>query len=93
MAVPYGLGWKGNLGSGMTFQCEWGARKTWTDYLDDVSTVYMNPSRLREARGQIAVQFADRSLDNLPAELEDFSEAILVATTGTATFCSLWVFA
>ena len=27
----------------------------------------MNPSRLREARGQIAVQFADRSLDNLPA--------------------------
>ena len=66
LAVPYGLGWKGNLGSGMSFQFEWGARKTWTDYLDDVSTVYMNPSLLREARGQIAVQFADRSLDDMP---------------------------
>ena len=65
VAVPYGLGWKGNLGSGMSIQFEWGARKTWTDYLDDVSTVYMNPSLLREARGQTAVQFADRSLDDL----------------------------
>ena len=36
----------------MTFQFEWGARKTWTDYLDDVSTVYMNPSRLREAEAK-----------------------------------------
>ena len=63
VAIPYGVGWKGNLGSGMSFQFEWGARKVWTDYLDDVSTVYMNPSLLREARGQIAVQFADRAVD------------------------------
>jgi hypothetical protein len=63
VALPYGLGWKGNLGSGMSFQFEWGARKVWTDYLDDVSSVYMNPSLLREARGQIAVQFADRAVD------------------------------
>ena len=63
VAIPYGIGWKGNLGSGMSFQLEWGARKVWTDYLDDVSTVYMNPALLREARGQIAVQFADRAID------------------------------
>ena len=27
----------------MTFQVEWGARKLWTDHLDDVSTIYLNP--------------------------------------------------
>lgn len=63
VAIPYGLGFKGNLGSGMSIQMEWGARKVWTDHLDDVSTVYMDPALLREARGQIAVQFADRTLD------------------------------
>ena len=26
----------------MTFQVEWGARKLWTDHLDDVSGVYVN---------------------------------------------------
>ena len=40
-ALPFGLGWKGTLGSTMTFQIEWGARKLWTDYLDDVSGVYV----------------------------------------------------
>jgi hypothetical protein len=46
VALPYGLGWKGTLGSTMTFQIEWGARKLWTDYLDDVSGVYVlyNPN-------------------------------------------------
>ena len=43
LAVPFGLGWKGTLGSTMTFQVEWGARKLWTDHLDDVSGVYVNP--------------------------------------------------
>ena len=62
VALPLGIGWKGNLGEAMSFQVEYGARKVWTDYLDDVSTVYMNPSLLREARGQTAVDFADRSL-------------------------------
>ena len=42
LAVPFGLGWKGTLGSTMTFQVEWGARKLWTDHLDDVSGVYVN---------------------------------------------------
>ena len=43
VAVPFGLGLKGTLGSAMTFQVEWGARKLWTDHLDDVSTIYLNP--------------------------------------------------
>ncbi len=67
VALPFGIGWKGTLGTAMSFQVEYAWRKVWTDYLDDVSTVYMNPSLLREARGQIAVDFADRALShNLP---------------------------
>ena len=61
VAIPYGFGWKGTLGEGMSFQMEFGARKLWTDYLDDVSTVYMNPQILRSERGQTAVDFADMS--------------------------------
>ena len=62
-AIPYGLGWKGNLGTAMSFQLEWATRKLWTDYLDDVSTTYVNPAELRDAEGPIAEEFANRSVD------------------------------
>ncbi len=40
VAVPFGLGFKFNLSYKINFGLEFGARKTFTDYLDDVSTVY-----------------------------------------------------
>ena len=62
------MGFKVNLGPAIAFQMEWGLRKTWTDYLDDVSTSYVNPVELRQARGELALEMADRILD-LPDEL------------------------
>lgn len=61
VAIPYGIGLKGTLGEAMSFQMEFGARKLWTDYLDDVSTVYVDPSLLRGERGQTAVDYSDPS--------------------------------
>ena len=55
--LPFGLGWKGTLGSTMSFQIEWSARKLWTDYLDDVSTVYRNPALADEDPGSSLVKF------------------------------------
>ena len=56
----------------------------------------MNPSLLREARGQIAVQFADRAIDRIWPMVSHWKackEGILAGTIGTGIFCSLWVFA
>ena len=86
----------------MTFRVEWGARKTWTDYFDDVSTVYVFP--IATPRGPRPNRRAIRRPKpyNLDSEtgsegggnLRRFtSEAILGATIGMATFWSLWVFA
>lgn len=43
VSVPFGAGFKVNIAKRMSLGMEWGMRKTFTDYLDDVSTVYVNP--------------------------------------------------
>ncbi len=60
IAIPFGLGVKVNLGQWVTLGVEWGMRKTYTDYLDDVSRSYMGNDRLRDANGDIAASLADR---------------------------------
>ncbi|PCJ80326.1 MAG: hypothetical protein COA49_08815 [Bacteroidetes bacterium] len=60
IALPFGMGFKLNIGPAIAFQMEWGLRKTWTDYLDDVSTQYTNAVALRQARGELALELADR---------------------------------
>jgi hypothetical protein len=43
IAIPIGVGFKMKMGRfGLT--AEWGIRQTFTDYIDDVSTVYVDPS-------------------------------------------------
>jgi hypothetical protein len=38
--IPFGIGIKYSLSKRLCFSGEWGMRKTFTDYLDDVSTTY-----------------------------------------------------
>lgn len=64
-AIPIGGGLKISIGS-FGIGIEVGARRTYTDYLDDVSTVYPDMARLLAARGPTAVQLSDRSI--LPAD-------------------------
>lgn len=40
VAFPFGIGFKYSLGERFGLALEWGMRKTFTDYLDDVSTSY-----------------------------------------------------
>lgn len=40
---------------------EYGIRKTFTDYMDDVSKTYFSPKALKEEKGDIAVHFANPS--------------------------------
>lgn len=69
ICIPYGIGAKYNLNKDYAVGLEIGIRKTFTDYIDDVSTVYYDNSVIRDERGDMAGDLADPSLMNYPAEL------------------------
>src|SRR6266487_386734 len=59
-SIPIGFGADYSLNEDMRVGIEFGYRKTFTDYLDDVSTVYVDQASLLNARGQTAVDLAWR---------------------------------
>lgn len=64
LSFPFGVGVKFQVQNVIGIGFEWGMRRTFTDYLDDVSTVYADPDLLVEAHGAYAALLADRSLSN-----------------------------
>jgi opacity protein-like surface antigen len=65
LALPFGLGVKYALTDNIRIGAEVGLRKLFTDYLDDVSTNYVDENDLRAERGDLAVQVAYRG-DEVP---------------------------
>ena len=64
--MPFGLGVKLMPNKKFTIAVEYGFRKTWTDYLDDVSTTYVDNELLHDVYGDASAGLADRS-DETPA--------------------------
>ncbi|RMG85883.1 MAG: hypothetical protein D6714_05140 [Bacteroidetes bacterium] len=60
VAVPFGIGFRFNVSYQVNFGFEFGARKTFTDYLDDVSTVYPDIV-LMERRDVVAAMLSYRT--------------------------------
>jgi hypothetical protein len=60
VAIPYGAGVKLSLGDNLQIAAEISSRKTFTDYIDDVSTTYVDRNLLLQHRGQQAVDLAYR---------------------------------
>jgi len=56
-AVPFGIGLKWIVNKNINLECQFGFRKTYTDYLDDVSKTY--PDNIK--RGFIAAMLSDPS--------------------------------
>lgn len=73
-AIPFGAGVKFRISDNTVLGYEIGLRKTFTDYLDDVSTRYVDPFALSTARGLKAVEMSYRGGElkdgdpNYPAE-------------------------
>lgn len=67
LSIPFGLGVKFNLGKGVAMSFEYGLRLTFTDYIDDVSGVYVDKDKLSNSNGPLAATLADRSLQPLGA--------------------------
>src|SRR5262249_36926237 len=58
--IPFGIGAEYSLNEDMRVGLEFGYHKTFTDYIDDVSTNYVDQTALLNARGQTAVDLAWR---------------------------------
>jgi len=63
LSIPLGIGVKFNIKDRIAISLEYGIRKTFTDYLDDVSGKYVNPYVLASLKGPLAAQLADPSLN------------------------------
>jgi opacity protein-like surface antigen len=61
LAVPVGAGLKFKLSNNWTLGVEYGVRVTFTDYLDDVSMTYVDPSRIEGQYGAMSAAMGDRS--------------------------------
>ncbi|MBR1769632.1 MAG: outer membrane beta-barrel protein [Bacteroidales bacterium] len=61
LSVPFGVGLKFSLSTHTCLGLEWGFRKTFTDYIDDISTTYVDRETLLAYGGEQAVTAADRT--------------------------------
>lgn len=61
MAIPLGVGFKFLASKNWVIGIETGFRRTFTDYLDDVSKTYPDLVRLAAKEGDVAVRLSDRS--------------------------------
>ncbi len=66
-AIPLGIGAEYALNEDMRVGIELGYRKTFTDYIDDVSTTYADPALLLVNRGPESVAMAYRGSGPYPA--------------------------
>lgn len=62
MSIPFGAGLKFALTDRLDLGVEWGLRRTYTDYLDDVSGVYVDNDRLAFETGPLTAELADPSV-------------------------------
>jgi len=60
--ILYGIGFKVDLSYEWSINIELGARQLFTDYIDDVSTVYPDMGDLERNRGEVAVALSDPSI-------------------------------
>jgi len=63
-AIPFGAGYKFSIGEFWRLGIEISYNKTFTDYIDDVSTEYYDPAILKSKVGKDAVYAADPSIEN-----------------------------
>lgn len=63
ISIPFGIGFTFKLSSKFDLGAEIGLRKTFTDYLDDVSTVYPDKQALTSESGPVAAYLSDPSND------------------------------
>ena len=65
-SIPFGIGMRVNFLKYYCIGLEWGFRKTFTDYIDDVSGTYVDREFFRNCRTQLIADLADRTTVTIP---------------------------
>lgn len=68
--IPYGVGGKYGIDQNLSVGFEIGFRYTFTDYLDDVSTTYVDKTLMLANQGQLATNLADPSFGTFPTQTQ-----------------------
>jgi hypothetical protein len=71
LSLPFGIGMKFSIHKSICIGAEWGIRKTFTDYIDDVSTKYPNLEVLSAEIGKTSAEMSDRSISHQAPLYED----------------------
>lgn len=67
LCIPFGVQFLVKAYRDNSFlSCEIGFRKSFTDYIDDVSTNFVDKTALAASNGQMAVNLSDRSVSDIP---------------------------
>ena len=75
ISIPFGVGLKYAISDKINLGLELGARRTFTDYLDDVSGTYVSYPELTAGNGELAA-----ALGNRTGELNETGEPAIVPT-------------
>jgi len=68
IAIPLGIGLKYALDENWSIGIEYGLRKTFTDYIDDVSSVYFDNEAIRQQSGDVGAYLADPHLGKIDGQ-------------------------
>ncbi len=79
ISIPMGVGMKYAINERLNIGAEIGFRKTFTDYLDDVSGTYVAYNELLQGNGQLAADLSDRRGELI----NDGSDDPVIVETGT----------
>jgi opacity protein-like surface antigen len=63
-AIPFGGGLKWNISKNVTIGIEYGLRKTFTDYLDDVSSTYPDLALLSAEKSPLSAMLSNRQFED-----------------------------
>lgn len=66
LVIPVGIGVRNAVTRNLNIGLEFVARKTFTDYIDDVSTLYYDNKALKAAKGEMAAYLADPNKGAIP---------------------------
>lgn len=61
LSIPFGLGVKFSISSYICISAQWGFRKTFTDYLDDISKTYVGYDEMVSWGGELSAAASDRT--------------------------------
>ena len=85
VAIPFGLGIRFNFLQYYCIGFEWGFRKTFTNYIDDVGGTYVDNEFLKDRRSELIANLADRTTAVDAIGATDYNKWGTMRATNTKT--------